>query len=364
MQLIGRKDIEMEYYILAVNPGSTSTKMAVYKNEQEILNNNIHHPSEVLHTYDNIHDQYSFRYKTILRALEEMNFDIKQLSAVVGRGGFVRPIPSGTYLINEKMLHDLHHPWNEQESNLGGLIANEIAQIIEVSSFIVDPVVIDELSDVARISGLNDIERKSMFHALNQKATARKLAQKINLPYEEMKAVVAHMGGGISIGAHEHGQVIDVSNGLDGEGPFSPDRTGTLPLKPLVKMCYSGQYTEKDMLLKIKGKGGLYSYLGTNDAREIDLMAESHDEKAELLLYALAYKIAKEIGAYATVLAGDVDGIALTGGLANSDRITGIIQKHVQYIAPVFIFPGENEMESMVRGVLRVLDNTETAKVY
>jgi butyrate kinase len=315
-------------------------------------------------TYDTIHDQYLFRYETILQVLNELSFDLKLLSAVVGRGGFVRPIPSGTYLVNEKMLHDLHHPWNEQESNLGGLIANEIGQAAGVPSFIVDPVVIDELSDVARISGLSSIDRGSMFHALNQKATAKKLAKEINRPYEEANIVVAHMGGGVTVGAHKHGMVIDVSNGLDGEGPFSPDRTGTLPLKPLVKMCYSGKYTEKDMLQMIKGKGGLYSYLGTSDVREIESMAENQDEKAALLLYALAYKIAKEIGAYATVLAGDVDGIALTGGLANSTMIITIIREHVEYIAPVFIFPGENEMEAMAQGALRALNNTEPAKLY
>ena len=354
----------MDYFVLAINPGSTSTKIAIYKNDDELLKKVVDHPVEIIHKFGAIHEQYQFRLETILQTLEDTGFKMEQLSAVVGRGGFVRPIASGTYLINGKMIYDLNHPWNEQESNLGGLIANEIAIKLNIPAFIVDPVVVDELDDVARISGLSDIERKSMFHPLNQKATARKFAEKINRPYEELNLVVAHMGGGISIGAHKQGKVIDVSNGLDAEGPFSPERAGTLPLKPLVKMCFSGEFTEKEILQKIKGKGGFVSYLGTGDVREAEKMAQMGDKKADIVLEAFSYRVAKEIGAYATVLKGEVDGIVLTGGIAHSKRITASIEERVKYIAPVHIFPGENEMEAMCQGALRVLRGIEKAREY
>ena len=354
----------MQYSILAINPGSTSTKIAVFKNSDEVFKTNISHPAAALAKFDAVAEQFVFRLETIIKVLEEAHVDLTKLHAVVGRGGIIRPVPSGTYLVNDRMAADLRHPLKEHASNLGGLIAKEIADRQGIPAFIVDPPVVDEMDEVARISGLSGIERKSVFHALNQKAIARKLSHALKKEYEESSLIIAHMGGGITVGAHQEGRVIDVNNGIDGDGAFTPERSGTLPLMDVIRLCFGGKYTEKEIDQKIVGKGGVVSYFGTNDVREVERLALGNDEKANLVLEALAYQVAKEIGAYATVLLGNVDGIALTGGLAFSQIITEAIITRVKFIAPVYVYPGEMEMEALAEGALRVLTGLENPKNY
>nr|WP_250160247.1 butyrate kinase [Caloranaerobacter azorensis] len=291
--------------------------------------------------------------------------NLTKLSAVVGRGGLLKPIAGGTYKVNERMLEDLKvGVLGEHASNLGGILAHEIASQLNIPAFIVDPVVVDEMEDVARISGMPELERKSIFHALNQKAVARRAAKELGKAYNEVNLIVAHLGGGISVGAHKNGRVIDVNNALDGEGPFSPERTGGLPVGDLVKLCFSGKYTLAEMKKKIKGNGGLVAYLGTNDAREVVKMIENGDKKAELVYKAMAYQVAKEIGSLAAVLEGKVDGIILTGGIAYDKRFTKWIIDRVSFISKVFVYPGEDEMIALAEGGLRVLRGEEEAKVY
>ncbi|WP_347877413.1 butyrate kinase [Caloranaerobacter azorensis] len=301
----------------------------------------------------------------ILETLNEKGINLTKLSAVVGRGGLLKPIAGGTYKVNERMLEDLKvGVLGEHASNLGGILAHEIASQLNIPAFIVDPVVVDEMEDVARISGMPELERKSIFHALNQKAVARRAAKELGKAYNEVNLIVAHLGGGISVGAHKNGRVIDVNNALDGEGPFSPERTGGLPVGDLVKLCFSGKYTLAEMKKKIKGNGGLVAYLGTNDAREVVKMIENGDKKAELVYKAMAYQVAKEIGSLAAVLEGKVDGIILTGGIAYDKRFTKWIIDRVSFISKVFVYPGEDEMIALAEGGLRVLRGEEEAKVY
>ena len=354
------------FKILVINPGSTSTKIAVYQDENVIFKLGIDHSAEELAPYANITDQFQMRKQVILRALEEHGIKISELDAVSGRGGLLWPIPGGTYLVNEKMLEDLKVGVQGQHaSNLGGLIANEIAKEVGGKAFIVDPVIVDELEPIARYSGLPEIERKSIFHALNQKAIARRAADDLGKKYEECNLVVAHMGGGISVGAHRMGRVIDVNNALDGEGPFSPNRTGGLPVGDLVKLCFSGKYTEKEIMNKIVGQGGLVAYLGTADLRKVEELIDAGvDEDAFLIFSAMAYQVAKEIGSAATVLKGQVDAIVLTGGMAHSERFTGLISERVEFIAPVMLYKGEDELSALALGALRVLRGEEKAKEY
>jgi butyrate kinase len=354
----------MNYTILTINPGSTSTKIAVYENEKEVFKESIDHSVEDLKGFSLVIDQFDFRLKAVLDVLGNASINLDNLDAVVGRGGFVKPIPSGTYLVNEQMVFDLKNPWKEHASNLGGLIARTIADSQEIEAYIVDPVVVDEMSDIARISGVKELARKSMFHALNHKATAKKVSGDLNLSYDQVNLIIAHMGGGITVGAHEKGRVIDVNNGLDGEGAFSPERAGSLPVGDLVRMCFSGEYKEAEIYKKVVGKGGFVSYLNTNDARKVEALAEEGNEEAQLIIEAMSYQVAKEIGAYATVLKGKVDGIVLTGGMAYSDLIRKIITERVSFIAPVYNYPGENEMESLALGGLNILTGNEEAKIY
>ena len=357
--------MEKKFKILTINPGSTSTKIAVFDNEELLFEKTLRHTSEEISKYEKISDQFEFRKQVIEDALKEGGIKASDLDAVVGRGGLLKPITGGTYSVDEEMVEDLKvGVLGEHASNLGGLIAKEIGDSVGIPSYIVDPVVVDELNDVARISGIPEITRKSIFHALNQKATARRAAKDLNKKYEDCNFIVAHMGGGISVGAHLKGSVIDVANALDGEGPFSPERSGGLPVGDLVKMCFGGKYSHDDIKKKIKGNGGLVAYLNTNDGREVEAMIEAGDEKAKLVYEAMAYQVAKEIGACATVLNGEVDAVLLTGGISYSKMFTNMIIDKVKFVAEVKVYPGEDEMIALAQGGLRVLSNEEKAKVY
>lgn len=353
------------YRMLIINPGSTSTKIAVYDGLEPVFVETLRHSAEELAPYSTIFDQYEFRKNVIIKAVEDKGVELSSLNAVVGRGGLLKPIEGGTYSVNEKMLEDLKIGVQGQHaSNLGGVIAYEIAKTYNIPSFIVDPVVVDEMHDVARISGMPEIERKSIFHALNQKAVAKRYAKEKGVKYEDLNLIVAHMGGGISVGAHKKGRIVDVNNALDGEGPFSPERSGGVPVGDLVKMCFSGKYTQDEIKKKITGKGGLVAYLGTNDGREVKKMMDEGNKEAELLYKAMAYQVAKEIGSCAAVLKGEVDAVILTGGLAYGEEYVSWIKERVSFISPVVVYPGEDEMLALAEGGLRVLKGEETAKEY
>lgn len=351
--------------ILVINPGSTSTKIAVFDNEEKVFAETLRHSTDEIKKYENIYEQFQFRKNVIVNCLKEREFDIKDIGAVVGRGGLLKPIVSGTYLVNEKMLQDLKIGFQgEHASNLGGIIANEIAQEINVKAYIVDPVVVDEMDEVAKVSGIPEISRKSIFHALNQKEVAKRYAKENGKKYEDLNIIVAHMGGGVSVGAHKGGRIVDVNNALDGEGAFSPERSGGVPIGDLVKLCFSGKYTKEEVLKKITGKGGFVAYLGTNDGREVEKAALAGDEKAKLIENAMGYQIAKDIGAAAAVLDGKVDVIILTGGMAYGKPIVDYISSKVSFIAPIKVYPGEDEMEALAKGILRVINKEEKVKEY
>ncbi|MDV3426870.1 MAG: butyrate kinase [Bacillota bacterium] len=355
----------MSFKILVINPGSTSTKIAVYIDEKAVFEKTLRHTAEEIDKYDTIFDQYSFRKKVIEETLEENKFNIKELSAVVGRGGLTKPIEGGTYEVNDRMLEDLKiGVMGEHACNLGGVLAHEIAIQANAPAYIVDPVVVDELDDIARISGMPEIERVSIFHALNQKAVARRYAKENGKNYEDLNLIVAHLGGGISVGAHRKGKVVDVNNALEGEGPFSPERSGGLPVGDLIRMCFSGKYTKEQMIKKVKGKGGFVSYLGTNDFREVLKKVEEKDKYAKLIYDALVYQIAKEIGGCAAVLKGDVDSIILTGGIAHNKTFTDDLADRVSFISKIAVYPGEDELLALAQGGLRVLKGEEAAKIY
>jgi len=345
--------------VLAINPGSTSTKIAVYKNEKCEYLENIKHSAEDLSEFKCISDQYEFRKNIILSKLNEAGVDIEKLNAIVGRGGLVKPIPSGVYEVNDSMIADLKVGiLGEHASNLGGLIANDLAKSLpSARAFIADPVVVDEMDEVARLSGHPELERVSIFHALNQKAIARIHSKKIHKSYEELNLIVVHLGGGVSVGAHKNGRVVDVNQALNGDGPFSPERTGTLPAFALAKMCFSGKYTLDEIKKLITGKGGFVAYLGTNNAREVEERANTGDKKALLVQNAMGYQVAKEIGSMAAVLKGKVDAILLTGGIAYNKGFVEKISERVSFIAPVEVYPGEDEMQALASNGLMVLNN-------
>lgn len=353
----------MKYNILAINPGSTSTKLALYENDKEIFCNTLEHSAEEIEKYDKIQDQFEMRKNLVISSLLEKGYDIKSLSAVVGRGGMVPKVKSGAYKVNETMVNRLKfNPVIEHASNLGALIAYEIANEVNISAYIYDSVRVDELKDVARISGMPEISRTSTSHALNSRAMAMKVAKMNGKKYSDMNFVVAHLGGGISVSVHEKGRMVDIL--ADDEGPFSPERAGRVPCKELIDLCYSGEFDKKTMNKKLRGNGGLKAYLNTVDVREVEEMIERNDEKAKLVLEAMAYQVSKGIGDLSTVVEGKVDAIVLTGGIAYSKRITALIKKRVEFIAPVEIMPGENEMESLAMGILRVLKGEEEASEY
>lgn len=354
-----------EKRILTINPGSTSTKIGVFHNERSIFEKTLRHNIEELQRFNHIIDQYEFRKNHILETLHEQGINISKFDAVCARGGLLRPIEGGTYEVSDDMIEDLKSGYAGQHaSNLGGIIAREIADGLNIPSYIVDPVVVDEMSVLAKISGMPEIERKSIFHALNQKAVARKAAASLGKRYENMKMIITHMGGGITIGVHDHGRVVDVNNGLHGEGPFSPERAGTVPAGDLVDLCFSGQYTKEEIMKKLVGTGGLLGYLGTNDAVKVEQMIQEGDEKARFIFDAMAYQIAKEIGAASAALKGEVEAIVLTGGLAYGKSFVSSIRSYIDWISDVLVYPGENELQSLAQGALRVLLGEEQSKQY
>lgn len=352
--------------ILAINPGSTSTKIGVFVDLNPIFLKNIQHDPAELSRFEKITDQFQYRKDIIAHELNEGAVPESVVKAIVGRGGLLKPIESGVFEVNERMKQDLRNsPMGEHASNLGGLIADAFAQQLDgVKAYIANPVVVDELDDIARISGNPHFTRVSIFHALNQKAVARSHAKFVMRNYEDMNIIVAHLGGGITVGAHRKGRVVDVNNGLDGEGPFSPERSGTLPMGDLVRMCFSGKYSQKEIMKMIKGEGGLVGYLGTNSAYDVEQLVVKGDAHAKLIYEAMAYQVAKEIGAMSTVLKGDVDVILITGGVAHSKWFVNQIIERVHKIAPVHVYPGEDEMKALAMNGMRVLRGETVAKIY
>lgn len=357
--------LENEYRILAINPGSTSTRIGIFDHEISLFETTIFHDRDRLERYDQLIDQHEFRKRAVLETLDTEGINLSKIRAVCGRGGLLRPIEGGTYIVNEAMLHDLRLGYaGEHASNLGGIIAYDIAQGLNIPAFIVDPVVVDELDSLARVTGLPPIQRKSIFHALNQKAVARRVAIELGKKYASANFIVVHMGGGITVGVHRQGRVVDVNNGLDGDGPLSPERAGTVPAGDLIELCYSGRFTKDEMLKKIVGHGGLAGLLGTNDIINVQKMIENGNEYAKFIYRAMGYQVAKEIGAAGTVLSGKVDAIIITGRLAYGTELLQDIIERVNWIADVVVRPEVNELQSLAEGALRVLRGDEEAKVY
>jgi butyrate kinase len=352
--------------ILAINPGSTSTKIAVFQGTEPIFLKNIKHSAEELAPFSKITDQFEFRKNIILKQLEEADISTDVVKVVMGRGGLLKPVSSGIYEVNDRMIEDLKNsPLGEHASNLGGLIAHDLVRSIpDAKAFIADPIVVDELEPIARIAGHPLFERISIFHALNQKAIAREYAKAIRKKYEDLNLIVVHLGGGITVGAHLKGRVIDVNQGLDGEGPFTPERSGTLPMGMMVRLCFSGKYTQKDVLKMIKGEGGLVAYLGTNNAVEVVKMADAGDENAKLIYDAMGYQVSKTIGEMYTVLKCEVDAILITGGIAYDKYFVNLIQERVYKIAPIHIYPGEDEMRALAMNGLMVILGELEPKEY
>ncbi len=353
------------YRLLVINPGSTSTKIGIYENETMRHEEIARHSKGELEKFSSIVDQKHMRLAFIERALQEKGYELSMFDAIVGRGGLVEPIDSGVYLVNKRMLDDLiRSSAATHASSLGGIMAAELAATVQKHAYVVDPVVVDEMDPYAKLTGMPGIERRSVFHALNQKAVARRCAKEMGRQYEDCRLIVAHMGGGITVGAHRYGRVVDVNDGLSGEGPFSPERTGGIPAEPLIRMCFSGAYTEKELIDRVTRGGGMGAYLGTNDLRACERLIKEGDDYAALVLESMAYQVSKEIGAMVAVLEGRVDAIVLTGGLAYSNRFTGAIKNRVSLIAPVRVYPGEDELRALAEGVLRVLRGEERAKEY
>jgi butyrate kinase len=349
---------------LAIDPGSTSTKVAVDWNCKFIAGH-FDHPRERLDGFSRISDQKTFRYDLIMEWLEREGLLDLSFKAVIGRGGLIRPVPGGVYGVNAAMIRDLTQGVNGQHaSNLGGLLAHEFSLKFNCPAFIADPVVVDEMEPMAKLTGLDGLERKSIFHALNQKAVARKVAGQLGRAYEELNLIVAHLGGGISVGAHRKGRVVDVNDALSGDGPYAPERTGSLPVSGIAQLIRSGIYTSDTLVKTASGKGGVVSYLGTSDIRAIEKKVREGDKKAELVLSGMIYQIAKEIGSLSAVLCGNIDAIVITGGLAHSKTITYGLMERIGFLAPVMIEPGEQELKALVDAARRVCENKETIKFY
>ena len=354
----------MGYKILAINPGSTSTKVALYDEERPLLELTLRHSTEELAQFPNVIDQLDWRRGLILSALREREFKLRDLSAVIGRGGLIRPVVAGVYEVNSRMRYDLRNARMKHACNLGGLLAAQIAHMAGVKAYIADPPVVDEMEDVARITGMPMCQRKSIFHALNQKATARLHCKRAGFVYEEVNLIVAHMGGGISVAAHCRGRIVDVNNALDGDGPFAPDRAGSIPSSELIKACFSGKYSKEELLKFVSSKGGLVAYLGTNSVIQVMERIAQGDQRARKVLDAMCYNISKQIGAMAATLCGDVQGILLTGGIAYNEPVVEYIRQRCGFIAPVTVYPGENELEALVQNALVVLRGQITPSVY
>ena len=355
-----------DVYIIAINPGSTSTKIGVFHNKECIFEENIKHSAEELAPFEKITDQFEFRKKAILDRLNGAKVERDKVRVIMGRGGLVYPIESGVYRINELMKHDLiNSPVGEHASNLGGFIAEDLAKDFpNAEAFICDPVVTDEMTEIAHVSGHPEFTRRSVFHALNQKATARRHATAVGKKYEELNLIVVHLGGGISIGAHQNGRVIDVNHAIGGEGPFSPERAGGISVIDAVKLAYSGKYTEKEFNKMLIGNGGLCAHLGTNNAYEVEQRVKKGDEHATLIYEAMAYQVAKFVGVMAVVLKGKVDGVLITGGIAYDKWFVGKLKEYAEWIGPFFIYPGENEMEALAMNGMRIIHGEVEVKEY
>lgn len=350
---------------LIINPGSTSTKIGVFEDETLLFEETLRHSTEEIAKYASIVDQKDFRKDIIINLLKEKNFDINSLNMVVGRGGMLKPIPGGTYAVSDELLEDLKVGVQGQHaSNLGGILAREIGDSIGVPSYIVDPVVVDELEPISRYSGVPELPRVSVFHALNQKAVAKRYAKENGKSYDALNLIVVHMGGGVSVGAHKQGKVIDIFNALDGDGAFSPERAGGVPSGALIKMCFSGKYTEKEVYKKIVGGGGFNAYCGTNDMRDVSKMVQEGDTKAAEVRDAFIMQVAKDIGSMACVLNGKIDQIIVTGGIAYDKTVVAGLEERAEWIAPFTVYPGEDELLALVQGGLRVLNGEEKAMVY
>jgi len=350
--------------VLAIDPGSSSTKIGVYRDgcTDKGL---IEHPRQEIERFPAVMEQFDYRMNGIADYLGQAGLSELRFDAVVGRGGLVQPVPGGVYLVNDLLLRDLRSGVSgEHAANLGGVLAQNFASRQGIPAYVVDPPVIDEMWDPARFSGLAQMERRSMFHALNQKAVARDVALEMGREYHELNLIVAHLGGGITVGAHRLGRVVDVNNGLNGDGPFSPERTGGLPVIGVLELLEKGSYSIAELKAVIARKGGMYSYLGTVDLREAEQRALQGDARAGLVVEAMLYQVAKEIGAMAAALSGYVDGIVLTGGLAFSGSVVEKLSRKVSFIAPVFLRPGEHEIEALIAGALRVMTGAEEARIY
>ena len=353
-------------YIIAINPGATSTKIAVYRTNKFVFLKTIRHDCDELLLFKETMDQLDYRMQMVVSEVKENHIPFDQVGLIVARGGLIHPIESGVYEVNEEMISDLEKGvMGDHASNLGGLIANQLLdQFPNAKAYIADPVVVDELQDVARISGHPNFQRTSIFHALNQKSTARTYAHSRGMEYEDLNLIIAHLGSGISVGAHRKGRVVDVNNGLDGEGPFGPERSGTLPTGALANYCFNSGSSYEEVRKMLAGKGGLFAYMGSKDAQWIEKQAREGDPKARLIQESMAYQISKEIGSLATVLGGEVHAIIITGGIAHNPDLTGYIKERVGFIAPVFIYPGEDEMRALSQNGAMLLSGKITAKEY
>jgi len=354
----------MVFQILAINPGSTSTKVAWFKDEEKVWQESISHDPEEIASFQSVASQYEYRLTTVLNVIEEKGSGLEELSAVVGRGGILDPIPGGTYKVDDLMLEHLRRgkPW-EHASNLGGILAHSIASARGIPAFIVDPVAVDELDDISRITGLPELPKRSLAHALNVKATVRKAAKDLGKKWDELDVIVAHLGGGITVCAHTGGRMVDLNNANE-FGPFSPERAGGVPAGDLVRLCFSGEHTMQEIRRKLVGNGGLMGYLGTSDVREVKKRIADGDQKALLVYRAMALQVAKEIASYAATLKGKVDAILVTGGVAHDSDFVALVQERVQWIAPVLRYPGEDEMRALAEGALRVLRGEEEPRIY
>ncbi|WP_279169532.1 butyrate kinase [Prevotella denticola] len=354
----------MAYKILAINPGSTSTKISLANDDQPVFVADIAHSQEELHIFKRISDQFHFRKQVVIEELKKRNVPL-DFDAVIGRGGLAKPVPSGVFAITEKMIIDQQQAIHQHVCDLGCMIADEIARDIPgCRSFIADPGVVDEMEPEARVSGSPLMPRMCIWHALNQKAIGRRFAKDMGTTYEKLNLIICHLGGGISIAAHDHGRAIDANNALDGEGPFSPERAGTLPAADLIHLCFSGKYTEDQLLKKVSGQAGLIAHLGTNDLKEIMNWIKAGDKHAEVVVSAMIWHIAKNIAAEGAVLYGKVDAILLTGGMAKCDYIIERLKRRLNYLAPIHVYPGQDEMKALTENALAVLRGERAARDY
>ncbi len=351
--------------ILIINPGSTSTKVGLYDSGKMTVSESVSHPDEELKKFKTIWEQYDFRKAAVFKVLDAHRVSFSDIAAIACRGGNVKPIPGGIYQVCPRMIEDMKSGiYGKHPTNVGGLVAYDLGNQFNIPVLTLDPPMTDEMCTSARYSGIPQIARQSSFHALNQKATARKISAEIGRSYEDLNMIVVHLGGGISVGAHRKGKIIDVNNALDGDGPFSPERAGSLPAGDLVKLCFGGKYSEEEILKLLTGGGGLVAYLGTTNAIEIEKRIAEGDKQADEVFEAMSYQVAKEVGACAAVLEGQVDAIALTGSLVHSKRLMDSLRKKISFIAPIYLNPGENEMLALAEGVMRYLRNEERLSVY